>query len=250
MLKWIHRFGAPEQCYRLCQSSTPVFALIFLACFILALFWGLFIVPADYQQGDAFRIIYLHVPAAMMSMGLYGLMTISVIGYFIWQIPVSDWIAKITAGLGALMTLVTLVTGSLWGKPTWGTYWIWDARLTSELILFFIYLGIIAIRQSIEEPRMAGKAAGIVTCVGLVNLPIIHYSVKWWNTLHQGSSLLQFARPSIAPEMLKPLLLMIVAYIALIGYCLSARLAAKILEEKRHAKWVRGKLEENTHELV
>lgn len=255
MLKWIHRLGAPERCYRLCESLSPVFSVIFLSCFILALFWALFIVPPDYQQGDAFRIMYLHVPAAMMSMGIYVLMSIAVIGYFVWKIPVADWVAKIAAPLGAVMTVITLVTGSLWGRPTWGTYWIWDARLTSELILLFIYLGIIAIRQSIQEPSLAGKAAGIVTCVGLVNLPIIHYSVKWWHTLHQGSSLLQFAKPTIAPMMLKPLLIMIVAYIALVGYCVCTRLAARILQEKSDARWVQAKFSsdektEVAHELV
>jgi heme exporter protein C len=251
MLKWIHRWGSPQRAYRWCENLAPLFLVAFLACFILALAWGLFIAPADYQQGDAFRIMYLHVPAAMMSMGLYTLMSITVIGYFIWQIPVADWIAQIAAPLGAVMTLITLVTGSLWGKPTWGTYWIWDARLTSELILLFIYLGVIAIRQSIPEPRLAGKAAGIVTCIGLVNLPIIHYSVRWWNTLHQGSSLLQFARPTIAPAMLKPLLLMIVAYSALVGYCLCTRLAAKILTEKRETQWMQDRIkEEGAHELA
>jgi heme exporter protein C len=251
MLKWIHRLGAPERSYQLCESFGPACWVIFIACFTVAVIWGLFIAPPDYQQGNAFRIMYLHVPAAILSMGIYAFMTLAVIGYFIWQIPVADWIAKIAANLGALMTLITLVTGSLWGKPTWGTFWIWDARLTSELILLFIYLGIIAIRQSIEEPRMAGKAAGIVTCVGCINLPIIHYSVKWWNTLHQGASLLQFGRPKIAPVMLKPLLLMIVAYVAFFGYCLCTRLAARILTEKRETKWVKEQLiVENAHELA
>jgi heme exporter protein C len=238
MWKWIHRWGAPERCYQVCQSMAPFFAIIFLAFFSLALVWGLFLSPPDYQQGDAFRIMYLHVPAAIMSMGVYVLMAAAVIGYFVWKIQVADWLAQIAAPLGAIMTLITLVTGSLWGRPTWGTYWIWDARLTSELILLFIYLGIIAMRQSIPDKRLAGKASGIVVCVGLVNLPIIHYSVTWWHTLHQGASLLQFARPSIAPTMLKPLLLMIVAYVALVGYCLCARLAATILTEKSQARWV------------
>lgn len=251
MFKWIHRWASPQRCYRWCDSLAPFFLAIFLAFFVLAALWGLFVVPADYQQGDAFRIMYLHVPAAMMSMGIYMLMSIAVIGYFIWHIPIADWIAKIVAPLGATMTLVTLVTGSLWGKPTWGTYWIWDARLTSELILLFIYLGVIAIRQTISNPRLAGRAAGIVTCIGLVNVPIIHYSVKWWNTLHQGASLLQLARPTIAPAMLKPLLLMVVAYITLVAYCLCTRLAAKILIEKQEAKWVQACLRtEITHELA
>lgn len=251
MLQSIHRLGSPQRAYRLCNNISPLLRVIFVACFILASVWGLFIAPADYQQGEAFRIMYLHVPAAMMSLGIYVLMSLAAIGYFVWQVPVADWIASIAASLGAFMTFITLVTGSLWGKPTWGTYWIWDARLTSELVLLFIYLGVIAIRQSISEPRLAGRAAGIVACVGLINLPIIHYSVKWWNTLHQGSSLLQFARPTIASPMLKPLLLMIVAYAALVGYCLCTRLAAKILEEKQDAQWVKLQLiEEDLRELV
>ena len=249
MWKWIHQWGSPKRCYQLCENLAPLFAAVFGACFILALVWGLFLSPADYQQGDAFRIMYLHVPAAIMSMSIYTLMSVAVVGYFIWQIPIADWIAKIAAPIGATMTLITLVTGSLWGKPTWGTFWIWDARLTSELILLFIYLGIIAMRKSIQAPRLAGKAAGIVTCIGLVNLPIIHYSVKWWNTLHQGSSLLQFAKPTIAPTMLKPLLLMIAAYAALVAYCLCTRLAATILLEKSNARWVQELLQETETEV-
>ena len=238
MWNWLYRLGAPERSYRLCQRWSSVFLGLFVLLFPLAAYWGLFVAPADYQQGDAFRIMYLHVPAAMLSLGLYGLMTAAVVMYFVWRIQVANWLAEIIAPLGALMTFITLLTGSLWGRPTWGTYWIWDARLTSELILLFIYLGIMAMRQSIPDRRLAGKASGIVTCVGLVNLPIIHYSVNWWHTLHQGSTILQFAKPKIAPEMLTPLLLMIAAYLGFVGYCICQRLARTILAEKKDTKWV------------
>ena len=238
MWNWLYRLGAPERSYRLCQRLSPVFLVIFGVFFPLAVVWGLFVAPADYQQGDAFRIMYLHVPAAMMSLGLYAFMTTAVVMYFVMRIQVANWLAEIIAPLGALMTVITLVTGSLWGRPTWGTYWIWDARLTSELILLFIYLGVIAMRQSIPDRRLAGRASGIVTCVGLVNLPIIHYSVNWWHTLHQGSSILQFAKPKIAPEMLTPLLFMIAAYIGFVGYCVCKRLIRAIIREKSDAKWV------------
>lgn len=238
-LTWLHRLGSPERCYKLCSILSPIFLSVFLLCFGVALVWGLFISPADYQQGDAFRIIYLHVPAAVMSVMVYVVMSVAYISYFIWRIPVADWFATIAAPIGALMTVLTLVTGSLWGKPTWGTFWIWDARLTSELILFFIYLGIMAVRQLIPHAASAARASGLVACVGLVNLPIIHYSVVWWHTLHQGATILQLAKPSIASSMLGPLLVMFFAYVGFVGYLIVTHLARLILANKAASRWVR-----------
>jgi len=179
---------------------------------------GLLFAPADYQQGDAFRIMYLHVPAAIWSLGVYMMMSISVLFFFIWKIKLADIIAKVSAPVGVIFTVICLVTGSIWGRPTWGTWWIWDARLTSELLLLFIYFGIMALRSAIPNPQLAARASGVFTLIGLVNIPIIHYSVNWWNTLHQGASL-SLTNATIAPSMLHPLIAMIVGFLFYYGWC-------------------------------
>lgn len=243
MWQWIHRLGAPERCYRLCQRLAPIFFVVFALSFLVGIFWCLFATPADYQQGDAYRIMYLHVPAAVLSMGLYLAMCVAVVVYFIWRIQVADWLAQVLAPLGAIMAALTLITGSLWGRPTWGTYWIWDARLTSELLLLFVYLGVISLRRMMPSPDLAARASGLVACVGLINLPIIHYSVVWWHTLHQGSSILRFAKPAIVPQMLHPLLCMLLAYIAFSAWVAVINLSRKILQHKGDARWVLQLLE-------
>jgi heme exporter protein C len=175
--------------------------------------WGAFFAsPADYQQGDTVRIMYIHVPAAWLSMFCYATMTASALGTLVWRHPLADAAQKAAAPLGAGFTFICLVTGSLWGKPMWGTWWVWDARLTSVLVLFVIYLGLIALWQTIEEPTRAARAAAILTLVGVVNLPIIKFSVDWWNTLHQPASVFRMGGPTIAPSMLWPLLVMGLAF--------------------------------------
>lgn len=190
------------------QKYVSLFLILFLS---YGLYAGLFLAPSDYQQGNVYRIMYIHVPLAIMSLSVYVTMSIVALIYLIWKIKIADHVAKISAPIGAVFTALTLITGSLWGKPTWGTYWIWDARLTSELILLLIYFGIMAIRSHMPEPRLAAHASGIVTLLGLINIPIVHYSVDWWNTLHQGASILKLGAPTIAPSMLHPLLAMIVS---------------------------------------
>ncbi|MFT4563517.1 MAG: heme exporter protein C, partial [Gammaproteobacteria bacterium] len=180
--------------------------------FAVGLYTGLFVAPADYQQGESFRIIYVHVPAAWMSLFIYVVMASAAACGLIWHVKLGDMVARACAPLGAWFTFLALVTGSLWGKPMWGTYWVWDARLTSELILLFLYLGYIALQGAIDDRRVAARAGAIVALVGTVNLPIIHYSVEWWNTLHQGPTVSKLDAPSIAPSMLLPLLIMAVAY--------------------------------------
>ena len=214
--------------------------LLCLLAFAYGLVDGLFFAPADFQQGEAYRILFLHVPAAIMSLGVYMVMTVAVITHFIWKIKVADIIAKVSAPLGAMFTFITLIMGSLWGKPMWGTYWIWDARLTSELILLFIYFGIIAIRSAILQPLLAARASGIVTLVGVVNIPIIHYSVVWWNTLHQGATILKFARPSIAPNMLIPLLTMIAAFIFYYIWMLIIKIRYELIIKEKETSWVKN----------
>ena len=171
--------------------------------------------PDDYQQGSTVHIMYIHVPSAWLAMMCYTLMTISSIGTLVWRHPLADVAARAAAPLGAVFTFVALVTGSLWGRPTWGTYWVWDARLTSFLVLFIMYLGLIALVRAIDDPSKSARVAAILTIVGFVNIPIIKFSVDWWNTLHQGSSIFSADGPQIAPSLLWPLLVMALAFTCL-----------------------------------
>ena len=189
----------------------PWFAVSAALLGVYGLYMGLFVAPTDYQQGESYRIIFIHVPAAWMSLFIYVVMAVSAAIGMIWQIRLADMIAAASAPIGAWFTFLALVTGSLWGKPMWGAYWVWDARLTSELILLFLYFGYMALQSAIEDQRTADKASGLLAIVGVVNIPIIHYSVEWWNTLHQGATVAKFDKPSMHIDMLIPLLVMAVA---------------------------------------
>ena len=182
-------------------------AVLFVVGLVLA-----FLAPPDYQQGETAKIMYLHVPAAWMATFVYGVMTLAALGTLVWRHPLADAAQKAAAPLGACFTFLCLATGSLWGKPMWGTYWVWDARLTSVLVLFLIYLGIIALWRSIDDPGRAARAVSILTLVGVVNLPIIKFSVEWWNTLHQPASVFRLGGPTIAPSLLWPLIVMALAF--------------------------------------
>ena len=189
----------------------PWLAGLTAVLFVVGLTLGLR-APPDYQQGETAKIMYLHVPAAWLSTFIYGVMTLAALGTLVWRHPIADAAQKAATPLGAGFTFICLVTGSLWGKPMWGTYWVWDARLTSVLVLFILYLGLIALWRSIEEPGRAARAAAILTLVGAVDLPIIKFSVDWWNTLHQPASVFRMGGPTIAPELLWPLLIMAIAF--------------------------------------
>lgn len=193
------------------ERVLPWFVGLTLALFVVGLYLG-FTSETDYQQGDTVRIMYVHVPAAWLSMMCYSVMALSAIGTLVWRHPLADVSHKAAAPLGAAFTLIALVTGSLWGKPMWGTWWAWDARLTSMLILFFLYLGYIALWQAIEDEAKAARAAAILALVGVVNVPIIKFSVDWWNTLHQPASVMRLDGPTIHPEFLWPLLIMALAF--------------------------------------
>lgn len=199
---------------------------------------GLFLAPPDYQQGDSFRIIYVHVPAAFLSLAIYSVIFVNSIIFLVWHLKVADIIAKASAAMGATYTAIALVTGSFWGKPMWGTWWIWDARLTSELILFFLYLGYLGLRSAIKEPKRAGAACAILAIIGMIDIPIIHFSVEWWATLHQGPTLAKFAKPSIAKEMLYPLLAMIGGFTFFYGLVLGIKVRMGILQSETEATWV------------
>jgi heme exporter protein C len=178
----------------------------------VGLYLTFFVAPADYQQGETVRIMYIHVPAAWLAMGCYTLMAISAIGTLVWRHPLADVSAKAAAPLGAAFTMLCLVTGSLWGKPMWGTWWVWDARLTSVLVLFLMYCGVIALWNAIDDPTRAGRSVAVLTLVGFVNIPIVKFSVDWWNTLHQPASIVRLDGPTIHPSLLWPLLIMIAAF--------------------------------------
>ena len=207
-----HLFS-PKYFYQFSRKCLPWFSFIFFVSFFYGFIGGLILSPPDYQQGDAFRIIYLHVPFAFLSLFVYLAMALFALLGFVWKIKLADILMRASAPIGASFTLLALVTGSLWGKPMWGTYWIWDARLTSELILLFLYLGYIALTQAYPQEQQGNLAGRIIVMVGVINIPIIHYSVYWWNTLHQGATLSKFSKPSIANNMLYPLLSMIIAFL-------------------------------------
>jgi heme exporter protein C len=206
------KYANPANFLRLANAVIPWTAG--MAALLLGIgLWGAFFAsPADYQQGDTVRIMYIHVPAAWLSMFCYGVMCLSALGTLVWRHPLADAAQKAAAPIGAAFTFICLVTGSLWGKPMWGTWWVWDARLTSVLVLFIIYLGLIALWQTIEEPPKAARAAAILTLVGAVNLPIIKFSVDWWSTLHQPASVFRLGGPTIHPSMLWPLLTMALGF--------------------------------------
>lgn len=235
MWKLLHQLAIPERLYRLCGSWLPWLSALTLLLLAVGLGWGFVYAPADYQQGESYRIMYLHVPMAMWSMGIYAMMAGAAFTGLIWQIKMADLALMALAPVGAGYTLIALVTGSAWGKPMWGTWWIWDARLTSELVLLFLYAGIIALWNAFDDRRLAGRAASILALIGVVNLPIIHYSVLWWNTLHQGSTHMQ---QTIDASMRMPLRLCILGFLCLVATLTLLRLRNLILWQERRRPWV------------
>jgi heme exporter protein C len=239
MVRFFHQLSSPKYFYNL---SGRLITWLGWACFILlamGLYLGLVVAPPDYQQGDGYRIIFIHVPSAWMSLFIYVVMAASSAIGLIWRIKLAEVIAIASAPIGASFTALALATGSLWGKPMWGTWWVWDARLTSELLLLFLYLGVIALYNAVEDKRTAARAAGILAIVGVVNIPIIHYSVQWWNTLHQGPTVTKFGAPSIYPSMLWPLLIMAIAFKFYYVMLVLLRSRCEVLERERNSKWVR-----------
>lgn len=234
---WFHRFASPPYLYRVAGLLAPWLAWMAVLSIAAGLYGGLWLSPPDYQQGDGFRIIYIHVPSAYLSMMGYALLAGASAIALIWRLKLAHAVAVAAAPLGASFTFLALITGSLWGKPMWGTYWVWDARLTSELILLFLYLGFIALNRAFEDSRSGDRASAVLALVGVVNLPIIHYSVVWWNSLHQGSTKFFGEQADIVPSMVVPLLLMILGFTCLFGACLAKRVQAEVLERERNAAW-------------
>lgn len=238
MWKWLHPYAKAEATYRLVGKLSPWFFVPGIVGLIVGTLWGLLYAPADYQQGDAFRIIYIHVPAAILSMGFYSGMAICAFIGLVWQIRTCYMAVASIAPVGACLTFIALWTGAAWGKPMWGTWWVWDARLTSELILLFLYFGVLALYVSFEDKLQGGKAASVMALVGVVNLPIIHYSVEWWNTLHQGATISKFEKPSMAPDMLWPLLINLLALALLCAGLVCIRLQNEIFLREIRRPWV------------
>jgi heme exporter protein C len=238
MWKIFHQFGSPKYFYNFSKRLIPFLYPITASFLIYGLLGGLWLAPADYQQGDGFRIIYVHVPCAFLSMGIYAYMAAAASCAFIWKIKIADYMVKSCATLGAWFTFLALVTGSIWGKPMWGAWWVWDARLTSELILLFLYMGIISLQNAIPNKQTASKAVGILVLVGMVNLPIIHYSVYWWNTLHQGSTVRLVGSSLIASSMLYPLWSMLAGFSLLFFILLLRKTQLEILTHDKNSSWI------------
>jgi heme exporter protein C len=236
---WFHRLGSPPYIYGLAARLTPWFAWSAAVLIIGGLFGGLFLAPPDYQQGEDFRIIYVHAPTAWMSLMVYSTMAISAGVGLIWRIKIAHAAAASCAPIGASFTFAALVTGSLWGARMWGTYWEWDPRLVSELILLFLYLGYMGLRSAMDDIQRADRTSAVLAVVGIVNVPIIHYSVLWWNSLHQAPSVMQLAKPTMPPSMLIPLLMMLLGFTVLFVALLLVRLRAEILNRERTASWIR-----------
>jgi heme exporter protein C len=240
-INWFH-YAAPQRFYPLAGKLVPWFGALAVVLTAIGLYIGLWVAPTDAQQGEAYRIIFVHVPTAWMSMVVYlAMATWAAIG-LVFNSRLSSMMATALAPTGALMTFLALWTGALWGKPTWGAWWVWDARLTSELVLLFLYIGFMALHSAIDDTRRADRAAGLLAIVGVVNLPIIYFSVQWWNTLHQGASVSITKAPSMATPMLMGMLVMALASWM---YCIAvalARVRLIMLERERHAPWARQAL--------
>ncbi len=235
-ISWL-KFASSRNFYPLAGKMIPWFAWIAVILAVMGLYMTFFVVPPDYQQGNSYRIMYIHVPAAWMSMFIYFLMAIYAGIYFVLNVKLADMMAGALAVSGAIFTFVALWTGSLWGKPTWGAWWVWDARLTSELLLLFLYLGYISLRAAIDDPNRAAKASGILALVGVVNVPIIYFSVKWWNTLHQGASITT-NKTSMGNDMFATLLIMVFAFWMYTIAVTLMRVRNEIIERERDTTWL------------
>ena len=235
----IHKYASARYFYPLATRLQPWTGWLALLLIVYGLYLALFVAPPDYQQKDTVRIMFIHVPSAWMSMFIYALMAGSAAISLVWKIKLTDTFTREAAAVGASFTLLALLTGSLWGKPMWGTWWVWDARLTSELLLFFLYLGYIALQASIEDPRRAARAGRLLVLIGVVNLPVIHFSVEWWNTLHQPASVGRLGGPTIHPDILMPLLVMATAFTVFFFYIILVRMRAAILEQEAGSTWLR-----------
>ena len=231
--------ASPPHVYAFARRWTPWFGGFAAVAMVVALYGGLVLAPADYQQKDAFRMVYVHAPTAWLSLMIYTTMAVAAAVGLVWRMKVAHAAAAACAPIGAWFTVAALGTGMLWGKPMWGAYWVWDPRLTAELVLLFLYFGYMGLRAGIEDPVKADKASAMLAVVGVVNVPIIKFSVEWWNSLHQTATVMQLGKPKMDGDMLWPLLLMLLGFALYFITVLLIRLRAELLRRERNASWVR-----------
>jgi heme exporter protein C len=231
--------ASPPHVYAFARRWTPWFGGFAAVAMVVALYGGLVLAPADYQQKDAFRMVYVHAPTAWLSLMIYTTMAVAAAVGLVWRMKVAHAAAAACAPIGAWFSVAALGTGMLWGKPMWGAYWVWDPRLTAELVLLFLYFGYMGLRAGIEDPVKADKASAMLAVVGVVNVPIIKFSVEWWNSLHQTATVMQLGKPKMDGDMLWPLLLMLLGFALYFITVLLIRLRAELLRRERNASWVR-----------
>jgi heme exporter protein C len=234
-----HQLGSPRWLYQMSGSWVWVLGLLAAVLLIAGSVWGLAFAPADYQQGNSFRIIYIHVPTAIVSQSTYMMLGAAGLVLLVWRMKVADMVLATAVPFGMSMTALALFTGAVWGKPTWGTWWVWDARTTSMLVLLFLYFGLYALRQAIPRQETAGRACAVLALVGVINIPIIKYSVDWWLTLHQPATFKLTEAPAMPPEMWLPLLVNVLGMYCLLGAVVLAALRLEILRRERDTQWVR-----------
>ncbi len=239
MWSFFHKLGSPPWLFGIAGSILRWLLPITLAALAVGLVWGLLFTHPDFRQGNSYRIIYIHVPAAVVALAGYYVMAIAGAVSLIWKMKMADVAMKACAPIGAALTFIALVTGSIWGKPTWGTWWVWDARITSMLILLFLYLGVVALYEAYDNKEAASKACAVLSLVGTVNIPIIYKSVDWWYSLHQPASIKFTGESTIDASMLYPLLLTIVAFYGLFTCCMLLNMRAELVEREARTNWVR-----------
>ncbi|MBN8411756.1 heme ABC transporter permease [Halomonas denitrificans] len=245
MWAFFHKLGSPRWFYGIAARLAPWCWGLALALIVVGSVWGLAFAPSDYQQGNSFRIIYVHVPAAFLAQSIFIALAASGFVFMVWKVKIADMAAAMMAPLGAAMTAIALLSGSVWGKPTWGTWWQWDARLTSMLILLFLYVGVMLIRRAFPRPLSGSKAASVLAMVGVINIPIIKYSVEWWNTLHQPASFTLTERPAMPTEMWLPLLIMVLGFYAFFAAFTLTRTRTEILRREGSKRWVKELFKED-----
>ena len=239
---WFHKLGSPKWFYEISSLWLRGLSVAAILLILVGTVWGLAFAPPDYQQGNSFRIIYIHVPAAFLAQSCYLMMAVAGLVGLVWKMKLADVALQQAAPIGAWMTFIALLTGAVWGKPTWGAWWVWDARLTSMLILLFLYFGVIALGQAITNRDSAAKACAVMALVGAVNIPIIKYSVDWWNTLHQPATFTVTGKASMAPEMWLPLLLMVLGFYCFFGAVLLLRMRLEVLRREARTSWVKAEM--------
>lgn len=242
---WFHKLGSPKWFFFWAEKWGKWIFSLGVIVLLAGIVWGLGFAPADYQQGNSFRIIYIHVPSAILAQSCYLSLGVAGVVSLVWNMKMAPVFIKAVAPLGAAMAFISLFSGSVWGKPTWGTWWVWDARLTSVLVLFILYMGVIAIQNSFDDVKLADKSAVILSIVGLVNLPIIKYSVDWWNTLHQPATFSVVEKPAMPAEMWLPLLFSVIGLYCFIAGIACWRMQIEILQREKRTNWVKQEVMKN-----